>query len=267
MASKWYCTQHRIKYGPVSGADLKALAQSGKLLPTDLVWKEGMSKWKRAEKARGLFLSAPQAAPPPTPTSQPATPDLASAAKGFLGASATAKKTAAKVMETAKDAQTKSQDQIAKILEGINRASGLPSASGPKAGALPRKRRSLIELLLVGGVLSVCALVMIVVTDVFLLIRSDDTMSPIRGGEGHQKHQTKNAQLAGAQFNPKDFQESLAWVKSIQKRIEGLDNPLLLKEGIERESQEFEKVNGTSVEWQFPVTSLGSRGGTPLRRI
>src|SRR5579875_823709 len=50
---------------PVSAAQLKQLAASGQVKPTDLVWQEGMLEWAPAGSIKGLF-------PPP-----PATPPLA----------------------------------------------------------------------------------------------------------------------------------------------------------------------------------------------
>jgi len=47
MASEWFYTRDgKSKAGPVASAQLKALARSGQLLPTDMVWKEGMAQWK-----------------------------------------------------------------------------------------------------------------------------------------------------------------------------------------------------------------------------
>jgi hypothetical protein len=66
---------------------------------------------------------------------------------------------------------------------------------------------------------------------------------------------------AKADFDPKDFKASLAWVKAIRARAKGADNPLVRKEAIEKGTKEFERVNGTRVEWQFPVTAL--HGGEP----
>jgi hypothetical protein len=41
------------------GAELKALAGAGKLLPTDLVWKEGLATWRLACEVNGLFETVP----------------------------------------------------------------------------------------------------------------------------------------------------------------------------------------------------------------
>jgi hypothetical protein len=40
---------------PVSSAQLKQLAASGKLKPTDLVWQDGMLEWAQAGSVKGLF--------------------------------------------------------------------------------------------------------------------------------------------------------------------------------------------------------------------
>jgi uncharacterized protein (TIGR03067 family) len=63
MANQWYYSKNGDKCGPVTSAELKALAGAGKLLPTDLVWKEGISSWKPAGKVNGLFPAAPMAIP------------------------------------------------------------------------------------------------------------------------------------------------------------------------------------------------------------
>jgi hypothetical protein len=47
---------------PVNAAQLKQLAASGQLKPTDLVWQEGMVEWAPAGSIKGLFPS-----PPPSP--------------------------------------------------------------------------------------------------------------------------------------------------------------------------------------------------------
>ncbi len=71
MASQWVYTQEGKQYGPVSSSQLKALADSGKLKPFDLVWKEGMSQWVAGSKIQNLFageapntVSAGNVAPP-----------------------------------------------------------------------------------------------------------------------------------------------------------------------------------------------------------
>ena len=43
------------KIGPITDADLKQLAISGNLSPSDQVWKEGMAGWTTAGNLKGLF--------------------------------------------------------------------------------------------------------------------------------------------------------------------------------------------------------------------
>jgi len=59
VADEWYYTQQGQQQGPVAAAQLKQLAVSGRLLPTDLVWKEGLANWVPASSARGLFPQSP----------------------------------------------------------------------------------------------------------------------------------------------------------------------------------------------------------------
>ena len=64
MGEQWYYSRGGTSVGPVSALDLKHLASSGQLGPTDLVWKEGMSDWVSAEQLKGLFVvPAPAAVP------------------------------------------------------------------------------------------------------------------------------------------------------------------------------------------------------------
>ena len=53
---EWYVRKDsKEKLGPFSAAQLKQLAKSGKLSPTDLIWREGLEKWMSATNAKGLF--------------------------------------------------------------------------------------------------------------------------------------------------------------------------------------------------------------------
>lgn len=53
---QWYYTQGDEERGPVSYIGLKALAEQGKLRPSDLLWREGMEAWEPANKVgEGLF--------------------------------------------------------------------------------------------------------------------------------------------------------------------------------------------------------------------
>lgn len=59
---------------PVSPAQLKQLAASGRLKPTDLVWQDGMLEWAQAGSLKGLFPAgtslADSAVVPPTTTTK-----------------------------------------------------------------------------------------------------------------------------------------------------------------------------------------------------
>lgn len=49
--------------GPFSVDQLKAMATSGELQPTDLVWKDGMAGWEPASTLPGVFGASTAAAP------------------------------------------------------------------------------------------------------------------------------------------------------------------------------------------------------------
>src|SRR5262249_57536406 len=55
MAAEWFYQCKGEKHGPVSAAELKRLAEAGRLLATDLVWKKAMAAPVPAAKVKGLF--------------------------------------------------------------------------------------------------------------------------------------------------------------------------------------------------------------------
>jgi hypothetical protein len=55
MAEQWYYIKDGEKHGPVHVVNLKRLAQNEKLMPTDLLWKEGLADWVPAGRLKGLF--------------------------------------------------------------------------------------------------------------------------------------------------------------------------------------------------------------------
>ena len=57
--AEWYYTTNNQQMGPVSWDELRQLASTGLLHPNDMVWKEGMSEWLKANKKDGLFSSSP----------------------------------------------------------------------------------------------------------------------------------------------------------------------------------------------------------------
>ena len=58
MSQEWYYSVDGDRQGPVSGAELKKLAEAGTLKATDLVWKDGMPDWVAAKSIKGLFGSS-----------------------------------------------------------------------------------------------------------------------------------------------------------------------------------------------------------------
>jgi hypothetical protein len=69
MAStqEWHYSRNGNQVGPVTAADLKRLASTGQLSPTDLIWKEGWEDWKPAAGIKGLFNDALPSTPVPPP--------------------------------------------------------------------------------------------------------------------------------------------------------------------------------------------------------
>ena len=70
MAKEWHYAKDGETHGPVTSQQLKKLATSGELQPTDLVWTEGNDEWKPASGIKGLFPTKPDSpTPPPVPGS------------------------------------------------------------------------------------------------------------------------------------------------------------------------------------------------------
>ena len=81
MTHQWYYSKNDGQQGPVSAEQLKQLAASGDLQPTDLVWKEGMSQWTESRNIKGLLPPARATGsqtPPPVPTAATFAPPLVS---------------------------------------------------------------------------------------------------------------------------------------------------------------------------------------------
>jgi len=72
MKHDWFYMKGADKRGPVSTSKLRELAKNGQLLPTDLVWREGMKDWKRAGKIAGLFDGTGQPTKQAAPSQQSA---------------------------------------------------------------------------------------------------------------------------------------------------------------------------------------------------
>lgn len=68
MNEQWYYTENGQQRGPIGAQELRQLAASGKLQPTDQVWREGMKTWQRASSVPEILPNlAAGAAPPPLP--------------------------------------------------------------------------------------------------------------------------------------------------------------------------------------------------------
>src|SRR5437879_5027942 len=69
MNAEWYYVQDGVRRGPIGGAGLAQLAQSGDLAGTDLVWRDGLAHWTPADALKDLLTMPPvNKAPPPLPT-------------------------------------------------------------------------------------------------------------------------------------------------------------------------------------------------------
>ena len=58
MSDDWYYARKGERFGPVPLAKVRALAEQGWLMPTDLVWNPGMPDWQPAASVKGLFTSS-----------------------------------------------------------------------------------------------------------------------------------------------------------------------------------------------------------------
>ena len=67
METQWYYSENNQRRGPVTEEELKQLAASGQLKPTDKVWKKGMGSWGPASAVAGLFPPSINEEPPPLP--------------------------------------------------------------------------------------------------------------------------------------------------------------------------------------------------------
>jgi hypothetical protein len=63
VADRWFYARGEGKKGPYSGQQLKDLAGTGDVLPTDTVWKDGVEKGALASRVKHLFAAQPPVAP------------------------------------------------------------------------------------------------------------------------------------------------------------------------------------------------------------
>lgn len=74
---EWFYVRNKVRSGPVSMQELKQLAGSGQLAPTDMVLKEGTQRWLAAKSLGELFPGGAPAPAAPSPVAAP--PPAASA--------------------------------------------------------------------------------------------------------------------------------------------------------------------------------------------
>ncbi len=78
MRDEWYVARRgqegAKRYGPVPLHELRGLLNSGRVQGEDLVWREGMGNWQRADQCADLGGPRPAAPPPssrPAPSGRP----------------------------------------------------------------------------------------------------------------------------------------------------------------------------------------------------
>lgn len=72
QTAEWHYAQNNVQKGPITFSQLKDLASSGRLRPTDLVWKVGMPNWIAARTVQGLFsIRTPSLTTPPQTAIKP----------------------------------------------------------------------------------------------------------------------------------------------------------------------------------------------------
>lgn len=78
-SNSWFYAQGGQSVGPVSVDTLRQMVAAGRLRPSDLVWREGMTQWATMSSIRGFLPAQGPApahahAPPPAAAPQPAAP-------------------------------------------------------------------------------------------------------------------------------------------------------------------------------------------------
>jgi uncharacterized RDD family membrane protein YckC len=75
MAGEWHVGRNGQQTGPFTAQQLRQMAASGQLSPTDLLWKDGMPNWVPGSSVKGLFAEPVASGPPPSrPSPRPAAP-------------------------------------------------------------------------------------------------------------------------------------------------------------------------------------------------
>lgn len=86
MGMLWYMTRDgTIRWGPYTEEQLRELAAAGRLLPADMLWREGMDRWVAASSVPGLTFLPPTPTMPPPASSAAATHAGTRIAAGVCG--------------------------------------------------------------------------------------------------------------------------------------------------------------------------------------
>jgi hypothetical protein len=64
MADNWYVGRNGQRSGPFTTPQVRQMAASGELKPSEMVWKEGMANWVAASTIKEFFTNAPSAVNP-----------------------------------------------------------------------------------------------------------------------------------------------------------------------------------------------------------
>ena len=60
MGHRWFLTRDgKQRHGPFSDSQLRQMASQGKLLPSDLLWRDESAQWVSASSVGGLFPETP----------------------------------------------------------------------------------------------------------------------------------------------------------------------------------------------------------------
>lgn len=98
MADQWYVGRNGQKAGPYTTEQLRQLAAGGKLVPSDLLWKQGLANWVPLAQVKGLLAAGGGGTLPPLDLPSQAAPGGPPAAAGefeFLDRAAAAPRTSA----------------------------------------------------------------------------------------------------------------------------------------------------------------------------
>lgn len=71
MAAEWFYAKDGRQLGPITWEQLYELAITGSVLPTDLVWRQGMPQWSQARTIPGLIAPAMASAGAPAVVASP----------------------------------------------------------------------------------------------------------------------------------------------------------------------------------------------------